>query len=61
MDGAMLRAAREAAGVSLSALATQAHYSKSYLGNVETGEKPVTPMWCWRTRGCWIRCSGVDY
>jgi transcriptional regulator with XRE-family HTH domain len=42
MDGARLRAAREAAGVSLSALASKVHFSKGYLGNVETGERPVT-------------------
>jgi transcriptional regulator with XRE-family HTH domain len=43
MDGARLRAVREAAGVSLAALAAKTHYSKSHLGNVETGERPVTP------------------
>lgn len=29
--------------MSLSALAAKVNYSKSYLGNVETGERPVTP------------------
>jgi hypothetical protein len=43
MDGARLRAAREAAGVSLSVLAARLHFSKGYLGNIETGVRPVTP------------------
>ncbi|BDT96996.1 helix-turn-helix domain-containing protein [Nocardia sputorum] len=41
--GAQLRAAREAAGVSLAALATQIHYSKSILAYYETGQRTPTP------------------
>lgn len=41
--GASLRAARQAAGISLSVMADRTHYSKSYLGLVETGKRPVTP------------------
>ncbi|MBT8228515.1 MAG: helix-turn-helix transcriptional regulator [Dactylosporangium sp.] len=40
--GARLRQARQAAGVSLSAMAARTHYSKSYLGNVETGRRAAT-------------------
>lgn len=40
--GAELRHAREARGISLSAMATRTHFSKSYLGNVETGRRAVT-------------------
>lgn len=40
--GAKLRQARLAAGVSLSAMAARTHYSKSYLGNVETGRRAAT-------------------
>nr|WP_244515299.1 helix-turn-helix domain-containing protein [Actinopolyspora xinjiangensis] len=35
--GALLRAAREAAGLSLTRMAQLTHYSKPYLGFVETG------------------------
>src|SRR5437667_5021457 len=38
-----LREAREAAGLSLSGMAKRAGYSRSYLGNVETGTRPATP------------------
>jgi transcriptional regulator with XRE-family HTH domain len=41
--GARLREAREAAGLSLSELARRTNYSKSYLGNVETGGRPALP------------------
>ncbi|MEU5762658.1 helix-turn-helix transcriptional regulator [Nocardia sp. NPDC047648] len=41
--GAQLRAAREAAGVSLAALSAQIHYSKSVLAYYETGERTPTP------------------
>ncbi|WP_067474047.1 helix-turn-helix domain-containing protein [Nocardia amamiensis] len=41
--GAQLRAAREAAGVSLAALAAQIHYSKSVLAYYETGQRTPTP------------------
>jgi hypothetical protein len=41
-----LRAAREAAGVSLSGTAERAHYSKPYLGLVKTQIPEV------RLRGC---------
>jgi len=37
--GAELRRRREAAGLSLTTLATRVHYSKGHLGNVETGAK----------------------
>ncbi|MBN1172547.1 MAG: helix-turn-helix transcriptional regulator [Micromonosporaceae bacterium] len=40
--GAKLRQARLASGVSLSAMAARTHYSKSYLGNVETGRRAAT-------------------
>lgn len=43
VDGTTLRTIREAAGVSLSKLAGLTHYSKGYLGNVETGVRPATP------------------
>ncbi|ATL71594.1 helix-turn-helix domain-containing protein [Nocardia terpenica] len=41
--GARLRAAREAAGVSLAALAARTHFSKSLLGLLETGQRHVRP------------------
>ncbi|UVS80773.1 helix-turn-helix transcriptional regulator [Actinokineospora sp. UTMC 2448] len=41
--GAMLRAARVAAGVSLSAMAERTHYSKPYLGQLETGKRMIKP------------------
>ncbi|WP_083863181.1 helix-turn-helix domain-containing protein [Nocardia exalbida] len=41
--GAQLRAAREAAGMSLAALSAQIHYSKSVLAYYETGERTPTP------------------
>lgn len=41
--GANLRAAREAAGLSLSAVAGRTHYSKALLGHLETGRRTVTP------------------
>ncbi|WP_020525208.1 helix-turn-helix domain-containing protein [Catelliglobosispora koreensis] len=41
--GGSLRAAREAAGLSLSGLARRTGYSRSYLGNIETGTKQPTP------------------
>jgi transcriptional regulator with XRE-family HTH domain len=41
--GAQLRMAREAAGISLSALSARTCYSKSYLGNVEVGRRAATP------------------
>jgi transcriptional regulator with XRE-family HTH domain len=40
--GVRLRRARQAAGVSLAAMAARTHYSKSYLGNVETGRRAAT-------------------
>ena len=40
--GTRLRAARSDAGLSLSALEDLTHYSKSYLGQVETGERAAT-------------------
>jgi transcriptional regulator with XRE-family HTH domain len=40
--GANLRRVRRAAGVSLSSMATRTHFSKSYLGNVETGRRAAT-------------------
>ena len=41
--GGNLRAAREAAGVSLAALARSTHYSKALLGHLETGQRAVKP------------------
>ncbi|GAB3897000.1 helix-turn-helix domain-containing protein [Kibdelosporangium lantanae] len=40
--GRALRAVREAAGFSLSALASLVHYSKAYLSLVETGKRAAT-------------------
>ncbi|SDP76114.1 Helix-turn-helix domain-containing protein [Actinopolyspora xinjiangensis] len=41
--GANLRAAREATGVSLSAMAARTHYSKPLLGLLETGRRAIKP------------------
>lgn len=41
--GLTLRQAREQAGLSLSGMAKRTGYSRSYLGNVETGTRQVTP------------------
>ncbi|GAB3494881.1 helix-turn-helix domain-containing protein [Amycolatopsis cihanbeyliensis] len=41
--GVSLRAAREAAGVSLSAMAARTHYSKPLLGLLETGKRAIKP------------------
>ncbi|MGQ0778450.1 MAG: helix-turn-helix domain-containing protein [Pseudonocardiales bacterium] len=41
--GAALRAAREAAGVSLSVMAARTHYSKPLLGMLETGKRTIKP------------------
>ncbi|MEV4708691.1 helix-turn-helix transcriptional regulator [Actinoplanes sp. NPDC049316] len=41
--GATLRQARQHAGLSLSGMAKRSGYSRSYLGNVETGVRAVTP------------------
>ncbi|SFS66032.1 helix-turn-helix domain-containing protein [Saccharopolyspora flava] len=41
--GAGLRAAREAAGLSLSRMAQRTHFAKSYLSMVETGKRAVAP------------------
>lgn len=50
--GAQLRAAREAAGVSLAALAGQIHRGKSTLAYYETGERTPPPdvIACYETR-----------
>lgn len=40
--GAILRTAREAAGLSLAAMARRTSYSKAYLGRVETGQRRAT-------------------
>ncbi len=40
--GTSLRAAREAAKISLAAMATRTHFSKAYLGLIETGKRPAT-------------------
>lgn len=40
--GEALRAARDAAGLSLSVMAARTHYSKPYLSMVETGERAAT-------------------
>jgi transcriptional regulator with XRE-family HTH domain len=42
MIGEALREARNAAGISLSVMATRTHYSKPYLSMVETGQRPAT-------------------
>ncbi|WP_194835512.1 helix-turn-helix transcriptional regulator [Nocardia sp. XZ_19_369] len=42
-NGAQLRAAREAAGLSLSALSVRTHYSKPLLGKIETGKREIHP------------------
>ncbi|MDT4994806.1 MAG: hypothetical protein QOH97_4698 [Actinoplanes sp.] len=41
--GLTLRRARVEAGLSLSGMAKRTGYSRGYLGNVETGERQVTP------------------
>lgn len=41
--GHTLREARRAAGQSLSGMARRTGYARSYLGNVETGKRQVTP------------------
>lgn len=41
--GAALRAAREAAGVSLSGMARRTHYSKPLLGLLEQGKRTIKP------------------
>ena len=41
--GRTLREAREQAGLSLSGMAKRTGYSRGYIGNVETGTRPVTP------------------
>jgi len=40
--GVKLRIAREAAGLSLSAMAARTHYGKGFLSNVETGRRKAT-------------------
>lgn len=54
--GEVMRTAREAAGISLSAMAKATGYSKSYLGLVETGRKPVQ---AWHVEA-YERVLGVD-
>lgn len=41
--GAVLRAARAAAGVSLAAMGARTHYSKPLLGLLETGKRTIRP------------------
>jgi transcriptional regulator with XRE-family HTH domain len=41
--GERLRAAREAAGISLSRMAAKTHYSKTYIWQLENGERTVKP------------------
>jgi transcriptional regulator with XRE-family HTH domain len=41
--GAVLRLAREAAGLSLDTMARRTNFSKGYLSNVETGKRTATP------------------
>ncbi|NKY52380.1 helix-turn-helix domain-containing protein [Nocardia vermiculata] len=43
VTGERLRAAREAAGISLSAMAALTHYSKPLLGMLETGQRRIGP------------------
>jgi transcriptional regulator with XRE-family HTH domain len=40
---AALRAARDAAGVSLAAMARRTNYSKALLGHLETGKRTILP------------------
>lgn len=40
--GRLLRASREAAGISLAVIAERTHYSKPYLGLLETGKRPLS-------------------
>jgi transcriptional regulator with XRE-family HTH domain len=41
--GSVLRAARQAAGLSLAAMANRTNYSRGYLWNVEVGRRRATP------------------
>ncbi|WP_328518311.1 helix-turn-helix domain-containing protein [Actinoplanes sandaracinus] len=41
--GAILREARVKAGLSLAGMAKRTGYSRSYIGNIETGERQATP------------------
>ncbi|ATL68659.1 helix-turn-helix domain-containing protein [Nocardia terpenica] len=43
VTGARLRAARERVGISLSAMSARTHFSKSLLGQLETGRRRVRP------------------
>ncbi len=43
VTGERLRAARESAGLSLSAMAARTHYSKPLLGLLETGQRTIKP------------------
>jgi transcriptional regulator with XRE-family HTH domain len=43
VTGEQLRAAREAAGLSLSGMAARTHYSKPLLGLLETGQRTLKP------------------
>ncbi|RAS65641.1 helix-turn-helix protein [Lentzea atacamensis] len=43
MNGADLRTARVAAGVSLSEMSRRTHFSKAYLGHLETGKRSIGP------------------
>lgn len=43
VTGERLRAARETVGLSLSALAGRTHFSKSFLGQLETGDRRIRP------------------
>ncbi len=54
--GEALREARNAAGISLSVMATRTHYSKPYLSMVETGKRPAPQTWSARTK----ECSALD-
>jgi transcriptional regulator with XRE-family HTH domain len=54
--GQRLRTAREAAGISLSGMASRTGYSDGYLGNVETGVRDVTP----KIIRAYERVLGVD-
>ncbi|WP_280491071.1 helix-turn-helix domain-containing protein [Nocardia asiatica] len=46
VTGVLLRAARETAGLSVSALASRTHYSKALLGLLETGRRPGPARAC---------------
>jgi cytoskeletal protein RodZ len=53
--GVILRLAREAAGLSLDAMARCTYFSKGYLANVEKGKRKATPA----VIHAYQRCEGM--